>query len=266
MRWSSLSRTRRKFPGCCPASLPRTGASKCRWSPLCDSAMASWPTSTSTGTRHPSSSKLGSSRIPRSRSSAPKLPAKSSTPRLIPKLLAAKIAPEENSHFKVLREIASGLFTRNVQIPEQALLARQDVHTGQEALQAGEVGAAFRGRQFLFCFLPRIVPTLRNPGGAVRRVGYANLAKPRSLDEPFIFSRRAVNVITDGAARGDFFVRKHSANDQGVAKEHSSAWLEHTIHFTQHFDPAWDVAQDVIGEHRVKYAVVERQLLRDVTF
>src|SRR5271167_128991 len=94
-------------------------------------------------------------------------------------------------------EITSGLLTRNVQIPQQALFARQELYTGQEPLQALEVDVAFRCDQFLFPFLPCMMPALRDPGRAVGCVGYADLAKPCSRNESFILSRRAVHVKAD---------------------------------------------------------------------
>lgn len=42
------------------------------------------------------------------------------------------------------RDISSVLLTRSVQISQQALFARQELHTGQEPLQALEIRAAFR--------------------------------------------------------------------------------------------------------------------------
>ena len=93
--------------------------------------------------------------------------------------------------------ITSGLLTRNVQIPEQALLARQELYTGQEPLQALEVDVAFRCDQFLFPFLSCMMPALRDPGRAVGCVGYTDLAKPCSRNESFILSRRAVHVKAD---------------------------------------------------------------------
>src|ERR1700730_14838621 len=97
----------------------------------------------------------------------------------------------------VVVEITSGLLTRNVQIPQQALFARQELYTGQEPLQALEVDVAFRCDQSLFPFLPCMMPALRDPGGAVGCVGYADLAKPCSRNESFILSRRAVHVKAD---------------------------------------------------------------------
>ena len=58
----------------------------------------------------------------------------------------------------------SWLLTRNVQIPQQALFARQDIYTGEEPLQSLEVSIAFRRDQFLFPFLPCVIPLLRDCG------------------------------------------------------------------------------------------------------
>src|SRR5580698_3417223 len=120
-------------------------------------------------------------------------------------------------------EITSWLLTRNVQIPQQTLFARQDMYTGEEPLQSLEVGMAFRRDQFLFPFLPCVIPLLRDPSRALGCVFYADVAKLRSLHEPFILSGWAVHVKADRASRSDLFVGNHSADYQSVTEQHPSA-------------------------------------------
>jgi len=110
-----------------------------------------------------------------------------------------------------------------------------------------------------------MMPLLRNPGGALSCVGYADLAKPCSLNESFILSRRTVHVKADRAARGDFFVGKHSADYQSVTEQHPPAWLQYAKHLNQHLGPPWKMAQNVIREHGIEGFVVEREILRNVT-
>src|SRR5882724_5707323 len=162
-------------------------------------------------------------------------------------------------------EIISPAFTCKVQVPQQALFARQDMHTGQEPLQPLEVDVAFRCDQFLFPFLTCLMPLLRDPGRAFSRVGYADLAKPCALNESFILSRRTVYIEADGAARGDFFVRKHSTDYQSVTEQHPSAWLQYAKHLTQHHGPTWNVAQNVIREYGIEGVVIEREVVRNIT-
>jgi hypothetical protein len=173
-------------------------------------------------------------------------------------------AVARSEQIRLLGEITSGLLTRNVQIPQQALFARQELYTGQEPLQALEVDVAFRCDQFLFPFLPCMMPALRDPGRAIGCVGYADLAKPCSRNESFILSRRAVHVKADGAARGDFFVGKHSADYQSVTEQHPSARLQYAKDLTQDLGPPWKMAQNVIRKHGIKGLVVEREILRNV--
>ena len=51
-------------------------------------------------------------------------------------------------------------FLRGVQIPEQAALFGQSIHTGEKALHACKGLFAFDGDEFVFPFLPRLMPTL----------------------------------------------------------------------------------------------------------
>src|ERR1700722_1519985 len=122
-------------------------------------------------------------------------------------------------------EIISGLLTRNVQIPQQALFARQNMYAGEEPLQSIEVSIAFRCDQFLFPFLPCVIPLLRDPSCALGCIFYADVSKFRSLYEAFILSGRAIHVKADRATRSDLFVRNHSANYQSVTEQHPSAGI-----------------------------------------
>src|SRR5260370_41298894 len=140
------------------------------------------------------------------------------------------------------------LLTRNVQIPQQTLFARQDIYTGEEPLQSLEVSIAFRCDQFLFPFLPCVIPLLRDPSRALGCVLYADVAKLRSLHEPFILSGRAVHVKADRATRSDLFVGNRSANDQSVTEQHPSTGLEYAKHLNQHLGASWKMAQNVILE------------------
>src|SRR5271165_5629969 len=119
------------------------------------------------------------------------------------------------------------------------------MYTMQKSLQSLEVGFAFQHNQFHFPFLPCIMPPLRNPRSALSCVGYAYVAKPCTLNESFILPRRTVHVKTDRAARGDFFVGKHSANYQSVTEQHPPARFQHAKHLNQHFGPPCKMAQNV---------------------
>ena len=166
---------------------------------------------------------------------------------------------------RMIESIVSPALTRKVQIPQQALFACQDLHTGQEPLQPLEVDVAFHGDQFLFPSLTRLMPLLRDLGCALSCVGYADLAKPGALNESFIFSRRTVHVKSNRAACGDFFVGNHSADYQGVAEQHPSARLQYAKHLTQHLGPIWNMAQNVIREYGIKSVVIEGESVRNIT-
>src|ERR1700722_10667287 len=118
--------------------------------------------------------------------------------------------------------IVSWLLTRNVQIPQQTLFTRQHIYTGEEPLQTLEVSIAFRCDQFLFPFLPCVIPLLRDPSCALGCIFYADVSKFRSLYEAFILSGRAIHVKADRATRSDLFVRSRSANDHSAAEQHPS--------------------------------------------
>jgi hypothetical protein len=139
------------------------------------------------------------------------------------------------------------------------------MHTGQEPLQPLEVNIAFRSDQFLSLFVPRMMPMLRDPSGVLGCIGYADLAKPCSLNESFVLSGRTVHVKADRATRGDFFVGKRSAHYQSVTEQHSSAGFQYPKHLTQHLGTPWNVAQNVIREHSIKGIVIKRQIFRSVT-
>ena len=116
-------------------------------------------------------------------------------------------------------------------------------------MQPLEVDGALHCDQFLFPSLTCLMPPLRDPFRALCCVGYSDLAKPGALNESFIFSRRTVHVKADRAARGDFFVGNHSADYQSGAEQHPSARLQYAKHLTQHLGPAWNMAQNVLGEN-----------------
>src|SRR5258707_14706481 len=139
------------------------------------------------------------------------------------------------------------------------------MYTGQEPLQPLEVDIAFRCDQFLFPFLPRMMPLLGNPSSTLGCVGYADLAKSCSLNESFVLSGRTVHVKADRATRGDFFVGKQSANYQSVTEQHLSAGFQYAKHLTQHLGTPWKMTQNVIRKHSIKGIVVERQVFRSVT-
>src|SRR5579862_6691876 len=153
---------------------------------------------------------------------------------------------------------------RNVQIPFQAFLASQELHTRQEPLETLEVDVAFCCNQFLLPFLPCMMPALRDPGRAVGCVDSANLAKPCLLDESFVLSRGTVHVIADRAARGDFFMREHSADDQSITEQHPPARFQYAKHLPQHLGPSGKMAQNVIREHGIKGLVFETKILRNI--
>src|ERR1700692_1610842 len=136
--------------------------------------------------------------------------------------------------------------------------------TGQEPLQPLEVHNAFRCDQFLFPFLPCLMPLLGNPSSTLGRVGYADLPKSCSLHESFILSGRTVHVKADRTACGDFFLGKQSANYQSVTEQHLSARFQYAKHLTQHLGTPWKMTQSVIRKHSIKGIVVEGQIFRSV--
>jgi hypothetical protein len=135
------------------------------------------------------------------------------------------------------------------------------MHAGQEPLQPLEVDVAFRCDEFLFPFLTRLMPPLRDLGRTLSCVSYADLAKPGALNGSFILSRRTVHVKADQAARGDFFVGEHSADYQSVTEQYPSTRLQYAIHLAQQLGPAWNMAQNVIREG----FVIEREVVRYIT-
>src|SRR3984885_14614679 len=110
-----------------------------------------------------------------------------------------------------------------------------------------------------------MMPLFRPPRSTLGCVGYADPAKPCSLDESFILSRRTVHIKANRTARGDLFVGKQSANYQSVTEQHPSAGLQYAKHLAQHPGTSWKMAQNVIREHSVKAIVVKRHNFRSVT-
>src|SRR5271170_6677666 len=109
------------------------------------------------------------------------------------------------------------------------------------------------------------MPLLRDPSRILRCVCGTDPAKPRSPHQPFVLSRRTIDVKADRAARGNFFVGNHSPDHKSVTEQHPPTRLQYAKHFSQHVESAWNMAQNVIREHGVKGRFVEGKTLGSVT-
>src|ERR1700691_5179365 len=150
------------------------------------------------------------------------------------------------------REINSRCLTRKIQVSQQAPFARQGVYTIQKPLQPVEVGIAFRRNQFLFPFLACVVPFLRDPRRVPRCVCSMDPEKSCLLHEPFIRSRRTVEVQADRAACRNFLGGNHSANHESVAEQHPTPWLQYAKHLNQYIEPPRNMAQTAVEKSASK--------------
>jgi hypothetical protein len=138
------------------------------------------------------------------------------------------------------------------------------VYTGQKSLESLEVGSTFRCYQFVFPFLARVVPFLRDPSRILRCVRGTYLGKSRFFQKPLILPRWTVKVKADRAACRDFLGGNHSANQESVAEQHPTPWLEYAKHLDEYIKSPRNMAKYVVRKHRVKRLVVEREILRSV--
>jgi hypothetical protein len=59
-------------------------------------------------------------------------------------------------------------------------------------------------------------------------------------------------------------MRKHSADYQSITEQHPSARLQYAKHLAQHFEPARNMAQNVIREYGIKGVVIEGEAVRNI--
>src|SRR5712675_1289224 len=144
------------------------------------------------------------------------------------------------------------LFAGEIEIPQKTPFVHQSMDTGQESLQAVEVGGSFRCDQLLFALLTCVMPLLCNPRRAGSCVGCVDLAKPCSFNEAFVFSRWTVDVKADRTAGRNFLVSQHSADYQSVTEQHPPARFQYAKDFAQHIGAIRNMAQNVIREYGVK--------------
>jgi hypothetical protein len=88
--------------------------------------------------------------------------------------------------------------------------------------------------------------------------------KTHLLHQPFVISRRTVDVKADRSACHDFLGGDHSANHQSVAEQHPAHRLQYAKHLDQFSDSPRNMAQNVARKRRVKRLVGKREILRSV--
>src|SRR5687767_356472 len=98
-------------------------------------------------------------------------------------------------------------FLRKVAVTRETTLGREAVHTRQKPLQASKIRFALPRHQFVAILLPRGVPPLRNHFRRRCHILARQQREFRTVDEPFVLSRRHEEIPPDRTTDGQFLLR-----------------------------------------------------------